>query len=291
MTFLSRRKMIWITRSAPYSHSSANLLQREGFRTLVAPVLQVRPIASALPSTLPDALVFTSAHGVLHHPHQSEWRHLPVFTVGNHTAETVAAAGYSNVHSADGDVHDLEELIATSLPRTANLFLFGARELAGDLDSSLAERGFGVERFVVYEARSSTDHDLSEAITFLPRIDGICVYSPRSADRVAEMLRATPWHGTIFCISEACAARFPVRDHLLVQVAERPDERALRDLVRLRWSDATRRAAQPPSFDLRAFRSFVRPKAGIANDNRKATQQGPAREPHGDGDDPPPTAA
>jgi uroporphyrinogen-III synthase len=290
MTFL-RRKLIWITRSAPYSHSSANLLQRVGFRALVAPVLQIRPIASASPSTVPDALIFTGAHAVLHHPHDSAWRHLPVFTVGNHASETAAAAGYSNVRSAEGDVRDLEGLAAFSLRRRAKLLLFGSLDVASDLDARLTARGFTVERFIVSETRSSTDHDLRNAINALPRIDGICVYSPRSAQRVAEVLRSRPWHGTIFCLSEPCAAYFPARDHILVQVAERPDERALCDLVRSRWSDAIRRAAHPPSLDLRDFRSLVRTRKRIANDNREAIQQGPSREPNGDGDDPPPTAA
>ena len=269
----SSRKLIWITRSAPYSHGSANLLQRVGFRALIAPVLQIRPVASAFPATVPDALIFTGAHAVLHHPHDPAWRHLPVFTLGNQASETATAAGYSNVRSAEGDIRDLEELAAILLPARARLFLFGSLDVAVDLEVRLAARGFPVERFIVSETLSSTDHDLRHAIIALPRIDGICVYSPRSAERVAEVLRSRPWHGTVFCVSERCAAYFPPRDHVLVQVAERPDERALCDLVRSRWSDAIRRAAQPPSLDLRDFRSLVRARKRIANAASMATNK------------------
>lgn len=286
MTVASRPKRIWITRSAPYCDSSASLLRRYGFKVLAVPVLRIRPIAVSHPRNAPDALAFTSAHGVLNHPNDPAWRHLPVYTAGNHSAEAARAAGYSNVYSTEGDLDALKALIARTLPGPARLFVFGARESAVDLAGFLRQGGYEAEQFIVYEAHPSSGPELGEAIDALQRIDGICVYSPRAAERIAEEFQTRSWRGTVFCISEACARPFPIQDHVLVEVATRPDEQALRDLVRWRWSDAIGRAARPPSLALRDFRILVRP-GNTANDNRRDIP--PAGEP--DGDDPPPTAA
>lgn len=293
MTVLYRSKVLWITRSAPFGLAIARKCGSEGLPALAVPVLQVSPLPVSRPNHVPDAILFTSAQGVRLHSYDPRWKDVAVLTVGDGTAEQALAKGYTDVRSAVGDVEDLKALIAQTLPRRARIFLFGARDAAGDLDAFLRLSRYDVEQYIVYETRGSTDGELRNAIDLLDRIDGICVYSPKDAERVSQLLGNRRWGGTIFCLSQACAARIEPRDGLKVEVADRPSESALRQLVRCRWliirSEACADAARAPSLALRNFRSELR--QGVANDNPNASSRPFARAPEPGDDEPPPTAA
>ena len=292
MTALYRPKVLWITRSAPFGLAIARQYGREGLPALAVPVLQVIPLAVSRPDGVPDAILFTSAQGVRHHPYDPRWRDVTVLTVGDGTAEQALAKGYSDVRSAAGDVEDLKSLIAETVAPRARIFLFGAREVAGDLDAFLHRSRREFERCVVYETRGSTDGELRNATDLLDRIDGICVYSPKGAARLSRLLGERTWRGTIFCLSKACAARLEPREGLKVEVADRPSDAALRYLVRCRWlitrSTACADAARTPHRSLRSVRKI---RHAIANDNPNAGSRKFAGTREPSDDEPPPTAA
>ena len=119
---------------------------------LAGPVLDIRPVAVSRPAGRPDALVFTSAHAVRHHPLEPGWWGIPVYTVGDRTAEAAQRSGYRLIRSANGDVDDLQRLIRRTLPVSSRLFHFGARQTAGDLCGELVSVGYRASKHVVYEA-------------------------------------------------------------------------------------------------------------------------------------------
>lgn len=287
---------LWVTRTAPYHLLTAHRLKAIGHMSLALPVLDVRPVCRAEAEHRPDALAFTSANGVRNHEFRPGWRELPVFAVGDHSAEAARRTGYLNVRSAAGDVADLQKLIVTTLPRPASVVHFGASEPAGDLVGYLRQSGYEAKGVAVYDTVPVGDAELRTAWESLPILDGIVVHSPKGARQVARLIARHRWYGIVFCLSEACAAEFRHLPGLLVETAARPTEGSLISLLRLyrgrpislrdRWTGALAR-----TFDREAP---VPPPASVANDN--LAERGARRAPsHGgypeEPDDPPPNAA
>ena len=286
--------MLWITQSVPDCHRSRTRFEQLGLRTLALPVLQVEPVAVQFPAIVPDAIVFTSGHGVRHHGFAPGWNKVPVFAVGHQTAVAAMFAGYSDVRSAGGDVADLQKVIATTLPRPARVVIFGAREFAGHLEDYLRRCSYEVERCVVYETRCASDAELRRAIDRLATMDGICVYSPKGAKRIAEIIRRSGWTGALFCLSQACADVFEDRHGLHIGVARRPDIDGLIDLVRASWGlgQGHREPGTSRSQSLWHLQSRRAPRrsTAIANDNVVEILKQVAKTDEG-GEEPPPSAA
>ena len=287
MTILYRPKVVWITRSQPFGLKIARLCGSEGLPALAVPLLQVSPLAVSRPEGDPDAILFTSAQGVRNHPYDPRWRDVPVLTVGDATAAEALAQGYHNVRSADGNVEDLKALTAREVAGSARIFLFAARDPAGNLEKFLKTNGYRVDRFAVYETRGSTDLELRPAVNLLDRISGICVYSPKAAKRLSELLRMHRWEGTIFCLSLACADRIGAIEGVKIAVAPHPNDRSLRHLVRCQWKLTHPAVCADDSKASGARVEFL----NIANDNLNPSAKELAGMFKDDGNDPPPTAA
>lgn len=279
--------LLWVTRSAPDNRLTERRLRALGHNAIKVPVLEIERVEPSSPIGRPDAIVFTSAHGVSHHPFRDEWARLPVFTVGDQTGEAAAKAGYGDVRSARGDVTDLQKLIVTTLARPAHVVHFSAEQPAGDLRVYLEMSGYEATRQVVYRSTPVGDADLGRAIGALPGLGGILVHSPKGARRVAELVTAHHWSGRIFCISEACAAELRHLPAVQVAAAHRPTEDSLIHLV---GHALGRRPTRPGGRRLTAIDGGKTGRGTVANDNMRPT--GANRTPASDGpEDPPPSAA
>lgn len=289
---------IWVTRSSPYNLLTAHHLRAIGHSAMTVPVLRIGRVEQPPLGRRPDALVFTSAHAVRHHLFEAPLAWLPVFTVGDATAEAARRSGYHNVRSAAGDVSRLQKLIESSLLRPAHIVHYSAAQPAGDLTGRLAESGFGAERRVVYESIEASAADLEGATAVLPMLDAITVHSPKAARRVAPVLRGARWHGIVFCVSDACASEFAGLPGLLVETAAEPSQASLMTLVgQFRWrpggrAGAVAAGAMPPALGPEPPLPW---SLDVANDNGSspsgdspAGERGCARE---GPDEPPPTAA
>jgi len=188
------------------------------FEPLVAPLLAIRAIAAA-PLVLDEvsALAFTSRNGVAVFATLSPERDLPVFTVGDATAEAARAQGFRTVRSAGGDLADLATMLIAEAPRHGWLLVPGAREPAGDL-SALASPAIRVRALPVYEA---LDTGMAPPEAF----DAVLVHSARAA----RALRSRgPFAGqAAVVLSAAVAEALGGGSGLEIHVAATPDESAL----------------------------------------------------------------
>ncbi|MBT2187197.1 uroporphyrinogen-III synthase [Sphingobium nicotianae] len=221
---------IWITRTAPDNGLTARHLERMGHDVIRAPVLEIRRVPSSVPRA-PAAIAFSSVNGVRHHPAQADLFRLPVFAVGDRTAEVAQQAGYHQVFSANGAVEDLQRLILQKIS-AARIVHFCAREAAGNLTVFLKRCGYLAERSIVYAAEPVPLRALVEVRRALSQIDGIMVHSPRAAERVARVLKGLQWNGTIWCISKACMNKFSDVPGIALFAARQPTEASMMELVR-----------------------------------------------------------
>lgn len=290
---------LWITRSAPYNLLTAHRARTIGHTVLNVPVLEVRPTLALAPAADPDVIVFTSAHGVDLHPFNARLVDVPVFAVGDLTAEATRRRGYRQVHSAQGDLSDLQKLIVTSVPRPAHVVHFSALEPSGDLPGYLNMSGFQAERCVVYDTCPAENGELARAVDSLSALDGIVIHSRKAARLVAEVIFTARWNGIVFCISEACAAELRHVPGILLEVAARPTEHSLMNLLRLFGGQKPVMTASQSPFPSLASTPFLlgqrsRPPLFFENDNCPTSEpraRAPYIESSDDPNDPPPSAA
>ncbi|MFK4058836.1 uroporphyrinogen-III synthase [Brevundimonas sp. NPDC046655] len=216
-------RRIWITRAQPGAARTAARLTALGFEPVVAPLLAIRPLPDALDAA-PDfasvaALAFTSPNGVSAFAALTPaLRDLPVFAVGDATAEAAREADFTDARSAAGDIHALARLIAAS-PIQGLILAPGAREPAGDLPALLPERA--VRRLPVYAAEE-TDADTPADF------DAVLLHSPRAARAFARI--ATPEiaaNRLAVCISAAAAAPLTAFSFTEIRTADAPDENSV----------------------------------------------------------------
>ncbi|MCS6626488.1 uroporphyrinogen-III synthase [Roseibacterium beibuensis] len=209
-------RRVWVTRAEPGATRTADRLTALGFAPVVSPLLAIRPIPQAAPDLDGvTALAFTSRNGVAAFSALTGERRLPVFTVGDATAEAALAAGFSSVRSAAGALGDLASLLAAEA--SGPVLAPGALEPSGDLPALLAGR-VEIRALPVYRA-------VETGAAAPAAFDAVLIHSPRGGRAVAALGR---FAGQVaVAISEAAAAPLTATPGLAIRIAAHPDEAAL----------------------------------------------------------------
>lgn len=184
-------------------------------------MLRVEPI----PQPPPDlsgvtALAFSSVNGIDAFAALSPERALPVFTVGDATAQAANAAGFEDVASAHGALPDLARLIAEAPNRPGVILVPSAREPSGDLAAFLP--GLTVRPFAVYASVETGAAPPDSAV------DAVLIHSARAA-RALAALRPRLDPPVVVAISDQAAE--PIRPLSDVFIAAAPTEDALFDAL------------------------------------------------------------
>lgn len=228
---------VLVTRPQPDADATASALRARGHDVLVAPMLTFEPRPLKLDSDTRFAAIIVTSGNALRalagDPAIEALRALPVYAVGEKTADVAREAGFSKVISADGDAAQLRDLIAKrGKPGDPLLYLAGA-DLAGDIAGELGARGFTVVTQTTYRMVPAEILPASAADAIANgRMTGVLHYSRRSARAFATAARASGVEITVLalpqiCLSDAVAIvlRDSGADH--VSVAARPDQDAL----------------------------------------------------------------
>jgi uroporphyrinogen-III synthase len=234
-----------LTRPEADAQRTAAALRAQGHDVFVAPLIRIEPIADAKIGAGPwAAILITSANAAQAVAAQAiaadlgvtQLRALPVFAVGQRSAQAMAEAGFADVTSADGNVDDLARRVAERIKPAAALLYLAGEERSGDLAGDLGARGFAVETAVIYRALAVTGLPRAAADALSDGIDGVLHFSRRSAEAYVNAARATgvlasalkPIH---FCLSAQVAEPLAQAGAATIRVAERPTEAALFALI------------------------------------------------------------
>ncbi|MBO6948086.1 MAG: uroporphyrinogen-III synthase [Rhodospirillales bacterium] len=182
-----------ITRPEPDAAPLIRRLAALGIDTVAAPLLDIEYLdGPELDVETVQAMLLTSANGVRALARRTERRDIPCLAVGDATARTAADLGFQSVASADGDVEDLANLVVKTCNPKGGVLLHAAGSVsAGDLAAMLEPQGYKVWREMLYEARTAAALP-TEAAAALEngQIDGVVLYSPRTADHFRNLVRA-----------------------------------------------------------------------------------------------------
>ena len=228
-----------ITRPQSDGERTAAALRARGHDVLVAPLMQIESIAADLGGKW-AAVIVTSANApnaIADNPARNNLTMLPVFAVGERSAEAARQAGFKDITSAGGDVRDLvRTLVARRADARAPVLYLAGEDRTADLLVELSTRGIAAEMRVVYRAvTTSFPPTLIEALK-AGEVDGVMHFSRRSAANYVAGAKKADIAGPAlavrhFCLSTQVAE--PLTGAGRIAIAARPDEAALIDLLQV----------------------------------------------------------
>lgn len=227
---------VLVTRPEPEAARTGLCLAELGHSVLLAPLFSCEPLAADIGPEPIDAVLMTSPRTVAMMPAAIHSRlvGLPVFAVGDRTAEVLRAAGFSNVRSAAGDAEALGRLVAAAgLPRGALLLNPGGEARAGDLAGALGKAGLRLRTVALYRMVAVPELPAGAAAALRDgSLDAVLHYSPHAAATFARLVAAAGLAGPAraprhVCLSAAVADALRPLAPARVGIAARPDEAAL----------------------------------------------------------------
>jgi uroporphyrinogen-III synthase len=226
---------VLVTRPHPDNEATARALRERGFAAVLAPMLRFEVVDSGAIEADVTALIVTSANALrAAEADLGPFLKLPLFAVGEHTAEEAHRLGFAKVTSAEGDADKLRKRIRKSFKTKGGklLYLAGA-DLSRDLAGELAEDGFEVITRTTYRmvALSALSPETREAFA-ANDVEAVLHYSQRSARAFLEAARADGVEISALAVPQCCisahvAAILREAGAVRVIAAATPDENAL----------------------------------------------------------------
>ncbi|GAB5506072.1 MAG: uroporphyrinogen-III synthase [Rhizobiaceae bacterium] len=225
---------VLVTRPEPGAAKTAARLRMIGHEAVVAPLSRVVAVEGAtMPAGAFDAVAVTSANALISasSPLLDAITPLPCFAVGDRTAEAAKDAGFADVGSAGGDVHDLVAMITGRLSGGAEvLYLCGTRRRPV-LEDALKDAGFGVTPVETYgiEAVRYEATERNRLIAGAP-LDAALVFSRFGAELLSDFLggQGAP---RVICMSRHVADGLSHSLRMSAEIASTPTEDALLALL------------------------------------------------------------
>lgn len=224
-----------VTRPNEDAEPLAAALRRRGIEPLVEPLLSVvRVPGAAVTLDGVQAILVTSRNGVRALAEATGVRDVPVFAVGEATAELARARGFGTVESAGGDARALAALVAGRLdPAGGPLVHAAGHAVAGDLGGWLAARGFEVRRAVLYETVRAAMLSAEARDALAAGCLGLALFfSPRTAETFVMLVRDAGLGESCravsgICLSPAVARELEGLSWRALSIAERPDTESM----------------------------------------------------------------
>jgi uroporphyrinogen-III synthase len=233
---------ILVTRPHPDNETTAAGLRERGFEVLLAPMLRFEPASFHDDADAQyGAIIVTSANalrGIESQLKDSPLLGLPLFAVGEHTADVARDFGFGHVISAKGDAATLRDSVlagvrSKTFKKASPLLYLAGADLARDLAGELGERGFTVVTQTTYRMIpvSSLPQQTCDAFA-ANEIEAVLHYSRRSARAFLEAVRAAGVEISAlsvpqFCISAGVGTVVRDAGATQVMVAASGDENAL----------------------------------------------------------------
>lgn len=231
-----------VTRPVEDAQKLTQGLLAQGHEVLAAPLLEIENLpAPPLPPRGWQALLITSANALKaleNHPQPASLLHCACCCVGPASAQVARAMGFADIRVAGGGLLELEALVKRELaPESGPLLYLSGEQISGDLAGDLAVHGFETHRAVLYRAVPASRLP-AELVQRLAQggLDGVLLYSPRSARIWQDLIAAAGLSGKASSIPHYCLSGNVARAlgaGVLVKIAENPEDAAMLALTGL----------------------------------------------------------
>lgn len=228
---------ILVTRPANDAETTAAKLAALGAEPVCIPLFETR----FRPYDMPDpkdlsGLIITSTNALRALQNNNALTHLtglPVFAVGDRTADAARSMGFTNTHSAGGSARELIEMI-NEQNFLGTLFYPSGAEVAHDLGAALETDDRQIVARTVYEMITAEGFGAAFAKGWRdPKgFDAALLYSRRAAIMFSTLLEEPLWAEvrrkiTMICLSENVAAPLIEKGGARIALADYPSEEAM----------------------------------------------------------------
>lgn len=180
---------VLLTRPLEASQRVADNLDAHGFESLICPLITIKKTDYSFPQIDAfDVLLVTSANALHILTQETDIRHIPVWTVGDHSAAVAREYGFTSVRSFSGTVQDMFAA-AKAQPTFSYLYLSG-RHKAFMLKNRLLREGIECAEHIIYEAVLERHMPLKLGTALdKGRIDYALFYSRRTAEAFMNLMQ------------------------------------------------------------------------------------------------------
>lgn len=227
---------IIVTRPEDDARPLRTKLEARGHSVTIVPLLRIVAREGIdIPDLDYQLAVATSANGIRSLVANDHVKAIRMLTVGPQSLKAAQEAGFARAEAEGGDVKGLVAHIAAQFrPEGGPILYLSGAETSGDLQGSLQDLGFEVDRVTLYDARPATDLGAAASLLRQHRADAVMLYSPRTARVWAALVAAEDLEGEAarlmhLCLSANVAAGLPVSWPR--RVAELPQEDAMLALL------------------------------------------------------------
>jgi len=228
-----------VTRPDPDAGATVARLRALGIDAVAVPLLECTTQTAILPA--PDglaAIALTSANALRALDERqalAPYRPLPVFAIGDRTAEAARRLGFACVASAGGSFTRLVDLLATS-GRNGAVFYPRARQQSHDLAHELARFGLATVDPQVYEMRPRATLPAAILAALADGdIGGVLLYSRRTAETFLALTASLDVNARrrlgVLCLSGEVAASLAAARFGRIAIAGEPSEEAMLTLA------------------------------------------------------------
>ena len=205
----------WLTRPTEDSAAFAAELAARGVPCLIAPVMEIEPVAVQMPADLipPQALLLTSRHAAQALAAlPATWRDLPTYCVGEATARAAHAQGFTQTIAGAEDVLALLPRLVERHPAGTPLLYLAGEETRVDVVTLLASAGITVTQTIAYRAEAVPQPNPALGAALRDgTLSSVSFFSPRSATLAIDLLTraglaAEATALTAYCLSLAVAS-------------------------------------------------------------------------------------
>ena len=193
----------------------ANSLREKGIIPYVCPLFKPRFLS--LPSIQnPQGLIITSKNALRSLRGRTDFHTLPLYTVGDKTAELAKSLGFLNIFSAAGDSKDLLTLITQKAsPLKGPLLYLSGAIVKGNITENLSTAGFDIKRHIVYrlESRKAFPSSLKKALV-QGEISHILFFSPHTTTLFLNLLKKEKLEAATEKMTSLCLSQDVVKKAL-----------------------------------------------------------------------------
>jgi len=140
-------KHIWLTRPADDSAALADILNARGVATVIAPVMKLELLSAPTITKKPNTILLTSRHAAF--AIADDWKHLPIYCVGDATAQAARDVGCSNVIAGSGEVLALLPVLSKTFTLDDTILYLSGEEVRFDLPLLAASHLLTITREIV----------------------------------------------------------------------------------------------------------------------------------------------
>lgn len=194
-----------LTRSSEDAAATAKRLTTLGFNPVLAPALAIRATGAEPPDGAFDAVIATSAAAFTVLPSERYLRlaSLPLYVVGERTAEVAARIGLAPPRAVAPGAATLAALVCDRLPQKSSVLYLAGRDRTGDVEQTLAAARHRVTLCEIYEALAREAWSAEEAKAFAES-EAALYYSRRSAEIAVALARQANLSDKLTTILHIC---------------------------------------------------------------------------------------